>query len=219
MKGRRLRRPSLSTREVTFSGSVQLAALTPDGRTVTYVVTEPGDPDDARVYVRDLAGGPALEIARAKRVMDAAWLPSGFHVVLSVEERDGFATWMVSRFGGPPRRFQPSGRVAVSPDGSQLALSWQNGLGFAVVQVSDGAHRIVRLTGFQWLDQLAWNPRGDRLALLTRMGGEAIIWTVNPDGRDQRRIHADKQLVWTVFWSPAGDALYFCANGAMLPSS
>jgi eukaryotic-like serine/threonine-protein kinase len=48
----------LTHQQITFVGNAYMPAISPDGRSVAYVVQEPGAED--KLMVRDLSGGPAL---------------------------------------------------------------------------------------------------------------------------------------------------------------
>jgi Tol biopolymer transport system component len=62
-------------RQVTFSGDVSAAALSPDGHTAAYAVD--AESGGVRVLVRDLTGGPALEIWKGRDLNDFSWTPDG----------------------------------------------------------------------------------------------------------------------------------------------
>jgi Tol biopolymer transport system component len=196
-------------KQVTFSGDVQLAALSPDGRTIAYVTGERGTA--MRVLVRDVAGGQALEIGKVTSSYDITWLPDGSHVVLSAGDGKDWRIWLIPRFGGPPRRLRAYGAVlSVSPDGSRIAAASQATVGFRVISIDGNAPLMAKLGGFRWLSQVKWSPVADRVAVLTGTDNwESVIWTARPDGQDQRQIHLDKEEVWTIVWSPTGDSLYF----------
>ena len=134
---------------MTFTGDVEMSALSPDGRTVAYV---PGGFD--RVLVRELSGGQPASIWTGS-VMGLSWLPDGSHLVVIGSNR---SVWIVPRLGGTARRVGHPGRMAApSPDGAALALTADDLVGFYTLSLADGETRVVTL------DRLRPGSR-DRLA-------------------------------------------------------
>jgi Tol biopolymer transport system component len=78
--------------------------------------------------------------------------------------------------------------MAVSPDGSALAIATTNEQGFRVFSFEGQLQRKVVVGGFQWLHGLEWLPRSNRLLLMaTDNDGTYTVWSVKPDGSDRRR--------------------------------
>ena len=195
-------------RQLTFSGDVRLAALSPDGRTMAYVTGE----NEVRVLVRDLAGGQALELWKAREVHELQWLPDGSFLVAAgnkLSEAPGI--WLLPRLGGVPRRLPDNGggSFAPSPDGAQIAMAFTNEKGFRVASVDGSVSRGVEMKGFQWVDDIEWSATTNRVVLLTSDDdGTSIIWAATPDGRQVRQVHTDQQTIRAICSSPATDALY-----------
>ena len=85
------RAAEVQQQQVTFSGDIQMSALSPDGRTVAYV------PDAFdRVLVRELSSGQTSPILTGKNVMALSWLPDGSHLVVVESNR---SVWIVPRLG------------------------------------------------------------------------------------------------------------------------
>ena len=90
-----------------------------------------------------------------------------------------------------------------SPDGRRIASlgALDMDLGAHTVEVAnaDGTHRrvLVRGTGFR---EIAWSPRGDRIAYVQR----GWIWLVRPTGGRPERIARGTRLLW----SPRAQLLY-----------
>lgn len=204
--------------QVTFEGDVSHAALSPDGQTLAYLTDE--EYGRMRLWVRDVRGGQPVELFRGSYLSDLEWLPDGSHLVVVGPGTGGPESWLVPRLGGAPRRLdmggldiggrsKAAGIVAVSPDGSQLALANQSSRGFVVVPISGGPRRTVALAGFRYLFSLDWSPSTNRLVMSTMTDDrESVVWTVGPDGQNQQRVYAGKESVQAVCWSAAGDALY-----------
>ena len=175
--------PEVQQQQVTFSGDIEMSALSPDGRTVAYV---PGGFD--RVLVRELSGGQASPIWTGKDVMALSWLPDGSHLVVIEGNR---SVWIVPRLGGTARRVADSGRMAApSADGASLALTADGLVGFYTLSLAGGETRVVTLTGFGRVLAIDWHARTNRVVLMTPGDDEKVwnVWSVASDGRDQLRL-------------------------------
>src|SRR6202050_2270460 len=63
--------------------------------------------------------------------------------------------------------------------------------------------------GFRWAWDVDWSPASNFLAILTILeNGRRAIWTVRPDGSQQREVIEEDELA-SPRWSPAGDGIYF----------
>ena len=101
-------------RQITFTGDIGAAALSPDGRSIAYVAGQATS--TVQVFVRDLAGGQALPIWSGRTVSAVAWLNNGDHVAVSgIQEKNGL--WILPRLGRTrdPWRALPVGRSPHRP--------------------------------------------------------------------------------------------------------
>ena len=65
------------------------------------------------------------------------------------------------------------------------------------------------MQSFRWFLGLDWNPKTNRISLLsTDDSGTYIVWSVTPDGKDVRRIYSDVQPIGAMCSSPTTGALY-----------
>jgi len=72
-----------------------------------------------------------------------------------------------------------------------------------------GSAKSIHLSGFRWLHGLDWSPTSNLLAVLTVLeNGTQAIWTVHPDGSQQRKVIEEDGLA-SPRWSTAGDGIYF----------
>jgi len=121
----------------------------------------------------------------------------------------------------------------MNADGSQTTLT-SDGLGFDgsfsrfdigiyVVDVKGGTPRLIARSYLAWwLGSPAWSPDGSRIAYLVYLEGGPNgltyeIWTVNPDGSDQRRLVdlgtcEGGGCILGLTWSPDGSRLAFQAE-------
>ena len=104
-----------------------------------------------------------------------------------------------------------------SPDGSQVAFSWDgenNGVGFDVYVKVIGSDRPLRLTSHPAVRlSVAWSPDGRNLAM-SRAAGEndSGIYLIAPTGGPERKIASRSTASWfgnEVSWSPDGKSLAY----------
>jgi Tol biopolymer transport system component len=207
--------PPAEAHQVTFSGDVAAAALSPDHRTIAFLAQEPGG--DLRLMVRDVGGGEALEIWRGSGAVTHAWMPDGQQVLVAtgfgraVEQGAGTgpSVWLVPRFGGTARRLGASAGpyLALSHDGSLIATA-RHGCDYSVYWPASGK-TIDRHIPCAYLFGMSWNRRGDELAVVGMAeDGTRGVWIASPaDGR-ARRILQVGSTVTGACWSPVSDALY-----------
>jgi Tol biopolymer transport system component len=194
--------PEVQHQQVTFTGDVEMSALSPDGRTVAYV---PGGFD--RVLVRELSGGQAASIWTGS-VMALSWLPDGSHLVVIGSDQN---VWIVPRLGGTARRVgHPARMAAPSPDGAALALTADDLVGFYTLSLGDRETRVVTLTGFGQVFAIDWHARTNRVVLTTSENDEKVwsVWSVASDGRDQFRLLTGNEFNRAMCSSPVSDVVY-----------
>jgi dipeptidyl aminopeptidase/acylaminoacyl peptidase len=166
--------------------------LTPDGRTVAYVVgdaaLEVGAPaPESRIWLVPVDGGePRQATFGPGSDVQPCWSPDGTRLAFR-SDRAERGVWQVYLLGGLGEARQltecPGGvsEIAWSPDGSRLAAVVQD----ARPERAEGVDHIL------YEDE----PRFDRLWLIDVATGEA------------RRLTTGAQQVWEFCWSPDGTAL------------
>jgi Tol biopolymer transport system component len=101
-----------------------------------------------------------------------------------------------------------------SPDGRRIASlgALDMDLNAYTVEVAnaDGAARrvLVRTRFPNWLTEIAWSPRGDRIAYVQR----GWIWLVRASSGNPERVAKGRRLLW----SPRGELLYSAPEGRRL---
>jgi len=115
--------------------------------------------------------------------------------------------------GSSLHRLTAGSQASVSPDGREMVL-YRN---FSIYRMNVDGTRAVDLTPATSTDQCAaWSPRGDLIAFSSARSGEYQIYTMRPDGSDQRRItFSNLQEACGVSWSPDGSRLVFGRGDAL----
>jgi eukaryotic-like serine/threonine-protein kinase len=194
--------------QITFVGDATYPALSPDGKFVAYVIGKSGR--DQRLMLQDLKGGQAIEISKGAYINNPRWSPDGLELAVRRTDLPQEGIYLIPRLGGGPRLIDSLGhRVGWSPDGGKIAVANESEGGFRIVDKVTGNAKSIRLSGFRWLLGLDWSPTSNFLAVLTKLeNGRCAIWTVHPDGSQQRKLIEDDDLA-SPRWSAAGDGMYF----------
>ena len=196
-------------RQITFVGDATYPAISPDGKFVAYVTGK--DEQGQRLMLQDLKGGQAIELSNASEILAPRWSPDGTELAAERLDPPHKGTFLIPRLGGGPR-YLAEGLPCWSPDGNQLATARGDEVGFRIVDKATGNVKGVKLSGFLRTWDLDWSA-SNYLALLTPLeNGRWAIWTVGPDGSQQRKAIQEAGLA-SPRWSPAGDAIYFFQYG------
>jgi Tol biopolymer transport system component len=141
-------------------------------------------------------GGPERVITnrRYKSIRGLSWLPDGRSWSSSPKSRrQDFFNWQLSRDDGAERRLTNDvndyWRVSVTDDGSALLTSKQERPGNVFVAKSDLTALGKSPPGSEAMIQ-AWTP-DDRLVYSALNNGLHEIWTMEADGKGQKRLTAN----------------------------
>ena len=194
-------------RQITFVGDALYPALSPDGKSIAYVTGKTGQ--QQRLMLQDLKGGQAIEISKALGIAYPRWSPDGSELAFFLYDPPQQYLFLIPRLGGSARFIARGAFSCWSPDGSQIATAVLNDVGFRIVDQVTRSAKSIRSSGFLELNDLDWSPASDLLAVLTKLGnGRDAIWTVHPDGSEQRKVIEENGLA-SPRWSAAGDGIYF----------
>jgi Tol biopolymer transport system component len=128
---------------------------------------------------------------------------------------------IMGRTGDDSRRLTPSGyNPAWSPDGTRIVYADEfvssrpysrlNDSKLHIVTVDTG--EIVSLDSLRDAVQPAWSPNGHRVAYWAILNGQRDLWTVRPDGSDERRLTDDVHVDYSPVWSPDGSWVYYAST-------
>ena len=171
--------------------------ISPDGRTVAFIRSDPADPDGpAWLCLVPLRGGRVRAIRRADHgsIAEIAWAPDGSRIAFAAEvDPPRFLVGDVPPVGGPPgghRRRKPA--TDETPLARRIArIDWRwDGVGHSdrwthlfVVDAGRGAAPRQVTSGDWGVADIAWHPDGRTVAFAADRGPE-------PDLRPRPTIHA-----------------------------
>ena len=164
--------------------------------------------------LQDLSGGPSIELLHGQWLNRPRWSPDGSELLLSLLTDEGRTrgTFVVSRLGGTPRRVGRGRFSCWLPEGSQIVNTDQAAdFGIRLVNKLTGAEKRIPASGYQWLIDVDCSARTGMLLLLTETSEKYQIWTMRPDGTEQRKlIEGESGITFqSARWSPTGDAIYY----------
>lgn len=205
--------PRLAHRQITFVGDAYGPAISPDGRSVAYVTGHSGI--EQKLLLQDLSGGPSIELLHGEELGSLTWSPDGSELMLYVLQEHGKSNgaFVVSRLGGTPRQVGRGGWSCWLPGGTQIVNSaYPPEFGIRLVNQLTGAEQRLPAPAYQWLYGVDCSAKTGMLLLLTQTSNNKYqIWTMKPDGTEQRKlIEGESGITFrSPQWSPAGDAIYY----------
>jgi len=184
------------------------------------------------LYVMDVAGGEAKQIANAQNIQGVAWLPGGSGLVYSSSAGSTmtyppvFNLRTVSKDGGRERQLTFGDVSYVQPDiavpgklfASRVRMQsdiWRFPVdGVPVDNVKNGT-RITHQTG--QVQTPSASPDGQEIVYLSDSGGHVNLWVAKVDGSNARQITFERDpsvVIGIPVWSPAGDRIVMIRSQA-----
>jgi Tol biopolymer transport system component/DNA-binding winged helix-turn-helix (wHTH) protein len=201
--------PAPKHRQVTFTGKESAPTLSPDGRRIAYVSDET---PEKQLMVQELAGGQPLAVFAAPELGHLRWSPDGSELIIWARGSGKDGVYIMPQLGGTPRRIAGGQYIACwSPDGSTIAVA-----NFFVRKIwflnkRGEQQRTVSLQGTHWsIFDIDWSPANGLLTFVSNdYQGRFTIWTIQPDGSDQKRVVVENTEIPSARWAPKGDAIYY----------
>ena len=129
---------------------------------------------------------------------------------------EGFKRLDAALVGGLPWVDFLWGGIDLSPDGSEVAFSWNPTGAYELYSVPIASDKIIQLTASDTRSVWPrWSPDATQIAFLRDVGGteRMSIWTVDRDGEHERKLTADDDAVHRdIEWSPDGRSVACVAN-------
>jgi hypothetical protein len=188
-------------RQLTTSGNVDMATLSPDGRFLAYV-------ESGVLLVRNLVeGGRPVEVSR-ERIWDVQWFRDATKLLVTGNR----GTYVIPSVGGAARRLLGGANSRLSPDGRRLAWWWTASKWLLVFDVETGTRQdSIAVPGtYAFFSALDWAPDGRILAAITGDGARRhTMRTVSITSRSVHVVLDDSVPLSNPRWDARTSAIYY----------
>lgn len=194
-------------RQLTFTGTPMLSAISDDGAYLAYVVPQ-GDSES--VFVADLAGGAPRKAGVVSFVNSLEWSPDGTRILVGADNR----AIVAPRGGGStqtvpiPKRFEVAVHAYWLPDGERVSVHGNLSRRVVIIDLRSGDTVPIPLRDRFVLFEGAWSPDGRAFAVATEDSTREQLRVLSMDG-SATIIVEDTVGIASPRWSPAGDAIYY----------
>lgn len=185
--------------------------FSPDGRRLTYMAYEGGNPT---VYLLDVDTGRQTRLGNFPGMTFAPrFSPDGRSLVYSLSQRGNTDLYKTGVSGSGNQRLTSDPNIdtapSYSPDGRQIAFeSDRSGTQQIYVMGSDGSGQKRITFGDGRYASPVWSPRGDLIAFTKLKGGQFFIGVIKPDGSGERLITSAFHVEGPS-WAPNGRYLTY----------
>ena len=206
--------------QLTFSGKVSLAELSPNGQFLAFVERDEGA--RSQLFVQDVAGGDPLCIHTTEpsvKLVALRWSPDGSEIAFSSVNLEDLNTTgqlcLIRRLGGPIRRIDASGlarSLSWSPQGEAVAYVDHDAL--QIVPTRTGTRRAIPLDSKVANGDVEWLAGGDRvlLSLAVDTGGLIFCRLIILDlETGQHEVLIETESLFSPRY--AAEAIYFNRSG------
>jgi len=196
-------------RQITFTGMVTGAAISPDGQLLAYIADSGGR---NRLMLQDLRGGQAIQLSVSPRFDYPSWSADGSEIRCFVFDSAVGVLRRIPRLGGPPRDMPATLWAALSPTGDRLAELRQGGGELTVLNMASRDSTTAPLETGWWYSLPAWSRDGERLAWasLPQAGGMLNrLWVMSARTMEPKLVLLDSLSLGAPTWDGDGKALYY----------
>ena len=205
-------------RQLTFTGRELTPALAPDGKYVAYV--SDGSPNRT-VVVQPVDGGEPIVVFSAPEAGALRWSSDSSELLFWARGDRLDGVYVTSRVGDTARRLANERFLTCwSPDGSTIALALFNTQKIRLVNRLGEEERTIALSGTSgWIWDLDWSAvRGRLLVVAADDQRRPTIWSIRPDGTDQRKMLASTHEISAARWSADGTSIYYFSRASQTVS-
>lgn len=212
--------------QLTTSGDVGPATISPDGKWLAYVINEKQE----SVWIRQMATGSSVQVLPPSAAVfdnnSLTFSPDGNYLYCVVAPQGGKRILeQVPSVGGSPRTILPNiqSPVGFSPDGSQMVFiqnSADDNNSSLMIANADGSniHALVTVhspASFQTISTggggPSWSPDGKRIVvglLPSNFFSAAVIETVDVSNRKETRLgNSEWSSLYQISWLPDGSGV------------
>ena len=188
------------------------AAISPDGKIIAFT-------DTLGLHLSSVDSADVHDLALPEQIrhkaMGIMWFPDGHNLLLTTyAPSEGSAVWLVSAFGGEPRKmWDGSYGPAVSPKGTLIAHVGGNGHEIWITgQNGEDPRKVLEDKG-QAYAGVAWSPTGEQLACMKGTSEAGSINTISVGGGKPRTLITDPRLA---FDSPDFSRMVWLRDGRLV---
>jgi eukaryotic-like serine/threonine-protein kinase len=196
-------------RQITFTGQVSGAALSPDGELLAFVADSAGQ---SRLMLQDLRGGQAIQLSTSLRFDYPSWSGDGSEIRCFTFDGPRGVLRRVPRLGGPARDMPVPFWSTLSPTGDRLAILRQGGNQLVIRSMATGDSVMTPLPPGWWHSLPTWSRDGERLAWASAPqagSGHNRITTLLVRKMRPVVVLEDSVMVGAPGWAGDGFALYY----------
>ena len=181
-----------------------------EAKTMSLLVVDEGKPARSILERKDLILGPQWS-SDGRRI---AFGVGGFPLFMEfghgpaqvgVINADGSNFHVIT--SGPNNNAFPS----FAPDGKRIVYRTTGPDGNALRIMNLNDHSVTVLTK-EWDNFAVWSPRGESIAFVRRIGNDFDVFTIRPDGQNERQLTRTKGNDAHPAWSPDGERIVFTSS-------